>query len=1658
MHRQSRNHLGNPAVLVLRAVLAVGVLTALLAIAPAAQASKAVIGTIGTPNGEGNGRLFEPQGIAVNRSGAGGVIPGDVYVVDSGNSRVSEFSASGAFVRSFGYDVVASGPGDTGANERQTLSVDATGGTFAIEVKKKSRGEFTAGSNVVSNVFSSLDSFHVGDVVTGGGVPGGTTIAAIGAETLTLSANATSSTEGPGEFSVRETSAPISFNASEAQLQAALEALPAIGPGNVVVSGAGPFTIEYKGALAHDDVFHTGEVFYPVSAMTPLSEGLSGASHTTSLKLTTPGGGYEVCEAGAGDVCKAAPNCNTGGGTPEHCEETSGAGSLNNPGGVAVDQATGNLYVTDGNVNRGISNNRVNAYSAGGAFEGSFGWSVNASDPKEELQFCTTATGCQKGSRGGGAGQLGRAEPLGAGSSGNPAIDPSDGHVYVPDGANSRVAEFALVLNPAKEVTGASFVKAFGYDVVQSGPDNVTPVNEVQLLTIPSSVTSGKFTLSFDGSESTPELNFNVTSKSTLSSALNGLSTVKAFALSGSTVIEPILKDTGKWELVFKGLLENEPVPKIEVDSSKLVGGEATVTTLSEGVNVYERCDIAANPSDVCKAGLADGGHLGEFDQENPISLAVDTSGGIYALDQLVGTCAKAVFDGGVSGRSLQPRCRVLKFNSAATAAEEFAPALLSGASGASGSAVSPTDVAVDPTNDHVLVAKKQGDKGVKFLELDSSGTLVDESPGGKAVLKTTGGNSGLAIGTAGRFYFANPLGMVDVFGPPPAPSASIGAVTNVGATSAAFHGTVTPPPVGPEGEAFDTTYHFEYSTDGESWSRFPADDVDVGNGSGAGSPGNCPTNNPPTCEVQQTATGLEPNAEYEVRLVATTGTATTTGTVSFQTQPGAPSISGMLAEEIEETSAKLTGFINPNNQPTTYHFEWGTDTGYGNRIPAEAEEDAGSGGQAIKVNADISGLKATTTYHFRLVAESATGTTEGPDQAFSTLDAAGLPDGRGYELVSPADKRPQGTVSSQLASQLTFQSATDGNSFLLPIYNGLLESTTGGSVSYLARREAGGWASTQMSPPSLQPRPNPIVSSPAQIEYFSPDLSCGFLETADPLTADVPAADIKNGVYNLFRRNADGSFTLITKPVPDNPGVVIDSGGELYFSAFQLGGFALAGASPDCGRVYFKTRYHLLPGASALYEWDHGTLRDAGVLPDGSAPAGLVGMGSRPDGTRANSVSRDGSRVFFNAISDEGADAGRRAVFVRSDGGAEVIDASHPQTANPSLGANYEIASADGSHVFFRSNYGLAAQSSSGPSESCAANPGGAPSTACDLYDYDVDTGQLTDISADSNPADPRGAVALGILDVSDDGSYVYFAARGQLIPGKGNSYAENSEGAANLYLYHEGTLSYVATLGTGDLVDAPRFSNLVHVENNWTAQATPDGRYLLFTARANVNGYDSGGAYELYRHAADTGETVCVSCRRDGLPSVADSRHLPIPVEGRSEMHDARTISDDGRRIFFVMPDVLAPGAVSGNENVYEWEGGQVYLLATLQPTSNEKMLESSPSGDDVFILGSEQLAPQDADFAPDVYDVRASHSPGERIGFPASEPAAPCDPLDGKCRPAAGPQPTSGADPASSGFSGPGNAAKPGKKHRHKPKKHHRKKRHRSGRAGGGQGGGK
>jgi hypothetical protein len=97
---------------------------------------------------------------------------------------------------------------------------------------------------------------------------------------------------------------------------------------------------------------------------------------------------------------------------------------------------------------------------------------------------------------------------------------------------------------------------------------------------------------------------------------------------------------------------------------------------------------------------------------------------------------------------------------------------------------------------------------------------------------------------------------------------------------------------------------------------------------------------------------------------------------------PAKPGVRTGPAANVGQTTATLTGGVNPNERQTTYFFEYGTTTLYGSRTP---DGNAGAGNSRRAVAHGVVGLAPFTRYHYRLVARNERGLTKGPDRTFRT-------------------------------------------------------------------------------------------------------------------------------------------------------------------------------------------------------------------------------------------------------------------------------------------------------------------------------------------------------------------------------------------------------------------------------------------------------------------------------------------------------------------------------------------------------------------------------------------------------------------------------------------------------------------------------------------------
>jgi hypothetical protein len=139
--------------------------------------------------------------------------------------------------------------------------------------------------------------------------------------------------------------------------------------------------------------------------------------------------------------------------------------------------------------------------------------------------------------------------------------------------------------------------------------------------------------------------------------------------------------------------------------------------------------------------------------------------------------------------------------------------------------------------------------------------------------------------------------------------------------------------------------------------------------------------------DVTASISGLTTEAVYHFRILATNANGTTRTIDSTFVPHAVADVQALPATNITRTSATLNGSFSGNGEPTTYHFDWGTSTSYGNSTPESAPTSATG---TVAATADLSSLDVyredSPPYHFRLVATNGAGTTYGPDMTFHTL------------------------------------------------------------------------------------------------------------------------------------------------------------------------------------------------------------------------------------------------------------------------------------------------------------------------------------------------------------------------------------------------------------------------------------------------------------------------------------------------------------------------------------------------------------------------------------------------------------------------------------------------------------------------------------------------
>ncbi|MEI7956788.1 MAG: cadherin-like beta sandwich domain-containing protein, partial [Verrucomicrobiota bacterium] len=138
---------------------------------------------------------------------------------------------------------------------------------------------------------------------------------------------------------------------------------------------------------------------------------------------------------------------------------------------------------------------------------------------------------------------------------------------------------------------------------------------------------------------------------------------------------------------------------------------------------------------------------------------------------------------------------------------------------------------------------------------------------------------------------------------------------------------------------------------------------------------------------------------------------------------PPPPIIQSLSASNVTDNSATLRGLANPNGETTTVSIEYGTTPNYGSTVTTVPATLSGS--TPTPVTAAIANLLAGTTYHYRVIGQSANGTVKGADMVFTTTDLATL-----TSLVPATGTLLPGFDPKRLTYGMTVPYATAGLAF----------------------------------------------------------------------------------------------------------------------------------------------------------------------------------------------------------------------------------------------------------------------------------------------------------------------------------------------------------------------------------------------------------------------------------------------------------------------------------------------------------------------------------------------------------------------------------------------------------------------------------------------------
>ncbi len=741
---------------------------------------------------------------------------------------------------------------------------------------------------------------------------------------------------------------------------------------------------------------------------------------------------------------------------------------------------------------------------------------------------------------------------------------------------------------------------------------------------------------------------------------------------------------------------------------------------------------------------------------------------------------------------------------------------------------------------------------------------------------------------------------------------------TEVKATSATLAGSFT-------AEAgIATEYFFEYGTSTHFGHKSPLTTV----------PG--PASGEETKKVSAEVENLAPHTLYHYRFVAQNQYGATDGQALQFTTTQPPTIEALSTAGVTATSAVLHAKINPEGFPTTYRFQYGTTTAYGQTAPQpEGEIPAAEDSTSHAVEAEVTGLQRGATYHFRLIAHSSEGTVTSEDESFEFFPSACpnsavrqqtgsayLPDCRAYELVSPTNAGgtllfPGGPNTGQATSPPRF--SFTGAFGEIPGANAI---NTGGDL-YLSTRTDTGWVTHYiglpgneagcMSGPPNDPSSYVTIDNPVELQstvLADPTMS-HVLDFNDGEAFECSAGN--NGLQGADRYvdspsnapylwNADGSLDRrLPTDISEVPGALAALECP-YSHNSDPGCSGEVAASADLGHFVFSSnRLSFAPPG------EHGLTAAPGSAYDDDLATGAVKL--------------------ISTLKETGKPIPQDSLFAHTPAGEGEF-------------LRFPAVSADGSHIL------ISTATTEAPY--CGSKENGVTwgcqrfiDTPIHLY-MSIDDAGAVEVSRSEVTGEN---VAVKYVGMTEDGTKVFFTSEEHLIP-----HEDEGHGGASLYM--------------------------------WSQQGEKEGHPLTLISKANPGSPAGAGGAAACQPPDVT--TTREQNREIVVPWTSRCGVLPFsayPYSSANGGFGGNGVSDSGIAskngdIYFFSPEQLAGDrGVANQANLYDYREGSLHYVATLNPENHcirtgfedaEERQEGTPNLCSASPIARMEVTPEDTHMA--------------------------------------------------------------------------------------------